>query len=128
MIIIPNELKLDYEVTKYKYHGRNEKTGLFAIEWASSNLITLYKIGKQYPSPSTNMSTKAWVALRSICKAEKADLTMYRYGKSKVVHWNTECAKSNADHAPKKVKLLDASLAGLTPCKNCYYRTKCRKY
>lgn len=123
---LPIELKLSYDVGKYIFHGHNPQTGFFAIQWASDNTITLYEIGKQHPTPRTNMSEKSWNALRMVCKIENKETRMYRYGKSRIVHYGLGCVKNSARHDPVTISILNAALEGYTPCKNCYYRNRCR--
>lgn len=56
---------------------------------------------------------------------DQKDRVMYRYGVSKVMHWNTRCTKSNTNATPTEIKLLDGKLAGLRTCQNCWDRTRC---
>ncbi len=56
---------------------------------------------------------------------DQKDRIMYRYGRSKVMHWNTRCAQSSSNTIPTEIKLLDGKLAGLRTCQNCWDRTRC---
>jgi hypothetical protein len=107
--------------TDFKIVSHNEKTGLFGVVWnGDSQYVNIYKVSDK---PVSILSPE-WTAMRVGCKVGEENRVMYKYGKSKTVHWSTKCAKPNTDATPSEIGLLDAILSGHKECGNCWNRTK----
>lgn len=108
--------------TDFKIHGSNQRTGMFAVEWnGDKGNITIYK---QSDKPVSAFNQE-WAGVRMGCKVGSENQVMYKYGKSKTIHWNNKCAKPNTDAAPIEIGLLEGILSGHSECRNCWGRTRC---
>lgn len=105
--------------------GRNEQTGLVAAFVGSDpDYITVYTKKAKLEPWEERQGGQDYAALRILCKPGEESQQLYKYGKSKTIHWNTNCAKANATQEPTKVQHIDAVLAGHKECKNCWGRTR----
>lgn len=65
-----------------------------------------------------------WRDLRAQFREVDAGKTMYRYGRSKTMHWDHACARPNTLREPLAITLRDGYEAGCLICDNCYGRDK----
>jgi hypothetical protein len=106
--------------TDFRISGHNEKTGLFGVVWnTDSQYVSIYKMETR-----TGFCFDEWQAMRIGCKVGEENRVMYKYGKSKTIHWSRNCAKSNTNATPDEIEHLDAVLSGHKECGNCWSRTK----